>query len=156
MVDADGTDLQARIDLAVACAASGNRQGAERHYLEALRLKPDSASALTGLGNLSLKAGEDERGIALLTKASAAAPNASEPRFLLGSAYNRVGRHQEAVVQLESALRLGGESTEVYYHLARAYGGLNGQRSVAKRWHGLANSRASPRTMSMDSGKRCG
>ena len=104
LVQADKTDVTARVDLAVAYAATGNREAAEREYREVLRLKPDSASALTGLGNLSLKAGEEEAGIALLSKAVSVEPNASEPRFLLGSAYNRLGRYEEAVRELEAAL----------------------------------------------------
>jgi tetratricopeptide (TPR) repeat protein len=51
-------------------------------------------------------------------------PKAFEPRFVLGSAYNRLGRFAEAAQELEAALRLGGNESEVYYHLARAYGGL--------------------------------
>jgi tetratricopeptide (TPR) repeat protein len=52
------------------------------------------------------------------------APNAPEPHFLLGSAYNRLGRFQDALTELQTALRLGAGDSEVYYHLARAYGGL--------------------------------
>ena len=121
----DGRDQQAHTDLAAAYAATGNRDGAESQYQQALRLKPDSASALMGLGNVYLKKGEEEQAIALLQKAAQLAPNAYEPRFLLGSAYNRGSRFAEALAALESALRLGGaESAEVYYHLARTYGGL--------------------------------
>jgi tetratricopeptide (TPR) repeat protein len=78
-----------------------------------------------GLGNLCLKNGEEERAIELLRKSVDAAPNAYEPRFLLGSAYNRLGRYPDALVQLQAAIRLGGNDPEVYYHLARTYGGLN-------------------------------
>ena len=53
-----------------------------------------------------------------------AAPSAFEPRFLLGSAYNRLGRYQDALAQLQRAVRQGANEAEVYYHLARAYGGL--------------------------------
>jgi tetratricopeptide (TPR) repeat protein len=125
LVEVDAGDVQAHVDLAVAYAATGNRPAAERQYREVLRLKPDSASAFTGLGNLALKAGEDEAGIELLNKAVAAAPDAFEPRFLLGSAYNRLGRYKEAATELEAVIRLGGEGADVYYHLARAYGGLD-------------------------------
>lgn len=125
LVKIAAADPQAHLDLAAAYGATGNRGGADREYREALRLKPDSASALTGLGNLSLKSGNDEAGIELLLKAVAAAPDAFEPRFLLGSAYNRLGRYREAVAELETSLKLGGEGTELYYHLARAYGALD-------------------------------
>ena len=80
-----------------------------------------------GLGNLCLKNGEEDRAIELLEKAVQAAAKAFEPRFLLGSAYNRVGRYQDALDQLQYAVKLGANESEVYYHLARAYGGLGRQ-----------------------------
>ena len=51
-------------------------------------------------------------------------PNAFEPHFLLGSAYNRLGRYQDALAELQHAQRLGANDSELYYHLARAYAGL--------------------------------
>jgi tetratricopeptide (TPR) repeat protein len=125
LVGADSKDPQARVDLAAAYAASGNREGAELQFREALSLKADSASALMGLANLHLKKGEEEAAIPLLKQAAKSAPKAAEPRFLLGSAYNRLGRYQEALAELEAALRLGGDASEVYYHLARTYGALD-------------------------------
>jgi tetratricopeptide (TPR) repeat protein len=110
--------------LAAAYAASGDRQHAEQQFQAALRLQPNHASALMGLGNLCLKNGEEDRAIGLLEKAVKAAPTAFEPRFLLGSAYNRLGRYQEALAELQRAIGLGAKEAEVYYHLARAYGGL--------------------------------
>src|SRR5207302_6958055 len=124
----DPADADAHADLAAAYGASGDRRRAEEHFRIALKLRPAHASALMGLGNLCLKNGEEERAIDLLQKAAQAAPNAFEPRFLLGSAYNRLGRYQNALTQLQSAVRLGGANeSEVYYHLAKAYGGLDRQ-----------------------------
>jgi tetratricopeptide (TPR) repeat protein len=86
-----------------------------------------------GLANLYLKKGEEARAISLLEQAVRGAPRAYEPRFLLGSAYNRLGRHEEALSQLQNALQLGGDgSAEVYYHLARAFGGLGRQEERRK------------------------
>jgi tetratricopeptide (TPR) repeat protein len=85
-----------------------------------------------GLGNLCLKNGEEDRAIELLQKAVQAAMKAFEPRFLLGSAYNRVGRYQDALDQLQYSVKLGANESEVYYHLARAYGGLGRQEERAQ------------------------
>ena len=52
-----------------------------------------------GLGSVCLKKGEDERAIELLQKAITAAPTAFEPHYLMGSAYNRLGRFQEALAE---------------------------------------------------------
>ncbi|MGH9720796.1 MAG: tetratricopeptide repeat protein [Bryobacteraceae bacterium] len=128
LITVESKDLQARVDLGAAYAATGDRDKAEEQFQESLRLKPDHPSALMGLGNLYLKKGEEERAIALLQKTIAIVPGAFEPRFLLGSAYNRLGRYEEAISELQRALRLGGEdSAEIYYHLARAYGGAGRQ-----------------------------
>jgi tetratricopeptide (TPR) repeat protein len=123
---AEPGDPSIRADLGAAYAATGDRDGAEQQFRVALRLDPKQASALVGLANLQLKKGEEEAAIALLRQATRLAPKASEPRFLLGSAYNRLRRHSEAIEELEAALRFGeGDSAEVYYHLARAYGGVD-------------------------------
>jgi tetratricopeptide (TPR) repeat protein len=107
-----------------------------------LQQQPQSASALTGLANLALKAGAEEEAVSYLTKAVTVVPTAFEPRFLLGSAYNRLERYQEAVAEFEAAIRLGGEGPEVQYQLARAYGGLGRQedrRKALARFNELTN-----------------
>jgi tetratricopeptide (TPR) repeat protein len=124
----DAMDPRTRIDLAAAYAATGDRDRAERTFRETLRLQPGQPSALMGLANLHLKKGEEEQAIGLLEKAIATAPVAFEPRFLMGSACNRLGRFQEAANALQNAIRMGGgESPEVHYQLARALGGLGKQ-----------------------------
>jgi Flp pilus assembly protein TadD len=125
LVAADPKDPQARIDLAAVYAATGDRDNAEAEFGHALKVKPNLASALMGLGNTYLKKGQENEAIALLQKAAAAVPKAFEPRFLLGAAYNRLGRSEEALRELQAALNLGGNEPEIYYHLARAYGALD-------------------------------
>ena len=97
-----------------------------------MKIKLNHGSALMGLGNVSLKNGEEARAIELLQKAVQAAPNAFEPRYLLGTAYNRLGRYEEALAQLQGAERRNANEAEVYYHLARAYGGLGRQDDRAQ------------------------
>jgi tetratricopeptide (TPR) repeat protein len=117
-------DSQSHADLGAAYAASSNWSAAELQFREALRIKANDASALTGLGNLYLREGDASRGIPLLEKAAATAPDAFEPRFLLGSAYGKTGKYKDALIELQAALRLGGEQPESYYQLARVYGAL--------------------------------
>jgi tetratricopeptide (TPR) repeat protein len=132
LISVDPKDVDSHADLAAAYAAAGNRERAAQQFEAALQLRPGHASALIGFGNLCLKNGEEQRAIVFLQKAAAAAPKAYEPRFLLGSAYNRLARYQEALGELEAALRLGANESEVYYHLARAYGGLGRPDDRAK------------------------
>jgi tetratricopeptide (TPR) repeat protein len=131
-IQVDPRDADAHADLAAAYAASGDRAAAAREFDAALRLKPGHPSALMGLGNLCLKNGEEERAMVLLQRAARAAPNAFEPHFLLGSAYNRLSRFAEALAEFEIAVRLGAAESEVYYHMARAYGGLGRPEDRAK------------------------
>ena len=124
LVAVDPNDADAHADLAAAYAASGDRAHAEEQFAIALKLRPAHASALMGLGNLCLKNGEEDHAIDPLQKAVQTAPKAYEPHFLLGSAYNRLDGSRMPSTQLQWAVKLGGSESEVYYHLARAYGGL--------------------------------
>lgn len=126
-------DSGAHADLGAVYAATSNHDGAKGQFEEALRLSPKNASALTGLANLSFKDGDDVAGISLLKKAMEFTPRAFEPHYLLGAAYNRKQKFTEALVELQTAQRLGGHQPEIYYQLARAYGGLgrDGQRRQA-------------------------
>jgi tetratricopeptide (TPR) repeat protein len=141
LVAVEPGDVQARVDLAAVHAATGNREKAEAEFSEALRRKPDFAPALMGLGNLYAKAGEDTRGIPLLERAVAAHPAAYEPHFLLGSAYNRLGRFPEAMKELERALQTGGaDQPEVHYQKARSLSGLgraDDRRAALRRFADL-------------------
>lgn len=123
LVAAAPGNARARTDLAAALAVSGRRAEAVRHYEQVLRVNPADASALVGLANLRLKEANGNP-LELLLRAVKAAPGAHEPRVLLGMAYNRLGRFDDAIRALGEAVALGGEgSAEVHYHLARAYGG---------------------------------
>lgn len=115
----------AHAELAAVYAASGNRKGAEAAFRRALELKADYFPALAGLGNLLARAGDDAGAMPLLRKAVQLRPRAYEGHFLLGSALNRLGQFEEARAELEQAAKLGGENEpQVFYQLARAWGGL--------------------------------
>lgn len=111
-------------DLGAAYGATADWKSADEQFRKALKLHPNYPPALTGIANLELKQGRPEKAIELLQQAIKLVPSAHEPRFLLGSAYNRAERFEEAVEQLETALRLGASDPEIHYHLVRAYGRL--------------------------------
>ncbi len=125
LVAVDPKDAGARSELAAAYFGTGNSEGAEAQYVEALRLKPAHPSALLGLGYIYIRRGEETNAIPLLRKAAAAAPKEYRPHFLLGTVYNHLEKYREAVAEFEAALRLGSSDAEVYYQLARAYGKLD-------------------------------
>jgi superkiller protein 3 len=124
LVQIEPSDHQAHSDLGAAHFATGDFENAKLQYQEALRLRPEAPAALLGLANVQLKNGEDTAAIALLQKVVRYAPRDFVPHYLLGTANNRLGQYEEALRELQTAIRLGGEESEVYYHLARAFGGL--------------------------------
>lgn len=125
-------DARVHADLGAAYAAIGNREQARSEFNNALRLDSKEASAWMGLANLLVKEGDDAGSVALFEKAIAADPQAFEPQYVLGSVYNRLLRFHDAAKALTTAQRLGGERAEIFYQLARAYGGL-GQEDERKR-----------------------
>ncbi len=115
----------AHADLGAVHAASGDQALAAEQFREALKLDPKYFPALTGLGNLLARAGDHQTAVPLLRQAAAVRPKAWEARFLLGSAMNRLDQFAEARTELELATQLGGANEpQVYYQLARAWGGL--------------------------------
>jgi superkiller protein 3 len=123
-------------NLAAVYAASGKREEAERQFRRALQLQPEHFPSLAGLGNLLARAGDDAAAMPLLRKASRLQPQAYEGHFLVGSALNRLGQFDEARRELEEAVKLGGgDEPQVFYQLARAWGGLG---NAAERRAALA------------------
>jgi len=123
LVKKEPADAQVHADLGAAYFTTGDLDAAEREFKIAFQLNPKSSTALLGQANILLRKGEEDKAIDLLRKVVSLAPSSYEPRYLLGSAYNRLNRFPEAAVELEAAIRLGAAEPEVYYHLARAYGG---------------------------------
>jgi tetratricopeptide (TPR) repeat protein len=124
LVQLNDIDVQAHTDLGAAYAATGSRDKAKEQFKVALKQDSRSASALTGLANLAIKDGDDAQAITLLGQVVSLAPTAFEPHYLLGSAYSRLARYDQAVSEFQAALRLGGEQPEIYYQLARTLGAL--------------------------------
>lgn len=112
-------------DLGAVYAANGDRAAAEVQFLQALAAQPNYFPALTGLGNLLARAGDHAAAVPLLRQAVAVRPRAYEGHFLLGAALNRLDQFAEARTQLEQAAQGAGvNEPQVFYQLARAYGGL--------------------------------
>lgn len=124
LVKLDPADAQTHADLGAAYFGASNQDAAEKQFDEALKLNPKSAAALLGSANVLMRKGEEEHAIQVLRRVIVLSPKAFQPRFVLGSAYNHLGRFAEAETELKAALRLGAVESEVYYQLARTEGGL--------------------------------
>lgn len=117
-------DTQAKTDLGIAYAATGQFQRAREQLTEVHQTAPNDAAALVALGALDLKTGLPRPAIRLLLDAVRTAPDQYKPHFLLGSAYNGIGEYRSAARQLEIAAKLQPNDFEVLYQLAHAYDGL--------------------------------
>ena len=84
----------------------GDVQGAARAYREALRIDPDRAGALWGLGTALLESGRPGEALPLLRKAAALRPGWAPGLSQLGAALLRAGRIEEAGAVMERALEI--------------------------------------------------
>ena len=127
LVELEPGDVQARADLGAAYAATSQFDRAETQFRTALRIDPGVPSALTGLANLRLREDDSSEAIQLATKAIELAPNAYEPRYVLGSACMLAGRYEKAAGAFEAAVKVGGSDPEIYYRMATVYAKLGRQ-----------------------------
>jgi predicted Zn-dependent protease len=74
---------------------------------KALSLQPNSAAIMDTLGMLLTERGNAERGVELLQKAVAAAPEAHAIRLNLAKALVAAGRKDQAKLELEPLIKLG-------------------------------------------------
>ena len=65
-----------------------------------IRLRPDDAQGYIGVGKVELALAQPESAVKWLTKAVTVEPANTEAHYLLGSAYRRLGRREEAEVEL--------------------------------------------------------
>lgn len=104
----------AEINLALGnvALAEGNRSAAERYYLATLELDPQHKSALSNLGLVALEQQQPERAVEFFRAALAAAPNEAKTHYLLARALAETGNAQQALNEVEIALRLRPEQGE--------------------------------------------
>jgi tetratricopeptide (TPR) repeat protein len=144
-------DADAHAELGAAYFGTGNIDAAETEFARALEINPKASGAMLGQANVLVRKGEEQQAVPLLQQVIRATPKAYEPRYVLGTAYNRMNRFAEAAAELERAIQLGATEPEVCYHLARAYGGLG---QAEKRTAALAKFAALSRQAKADTEAR--
>jgi tetratricopeptide (TPR) repeat protein len=108
---------------------------AEQDLKKALELSPDQPEALNYLGyswvdkNINL-----EPALAMIQKAVAKDKENGEFIDSLGWAYFRLGRYDEALVELERAIKLKGGVPEINDHLGDAYWKVGRKREAVFQW----------------------
>lgn len=90
--------------LAAGLALQGDLAGGEREYREALRIRPESAAARTGLGVLLLREGRLAEALLEQQEALRGNPTA-EAYFNLGAVEARLGRNSDAAAHYAEAVR---------------------------------------------------
>lgn len=90
----------------------------KRHENLALE-RPTDTTVLKQLANWQQQAGRTTEAVETLRRVKAMEPDSGEARFLLGNAYEIAGRHDEAIDELTSAIRLSAQRPEPVIRLAR-------------------------------------
>jgi tetratricopeptide (TPR) repeat protein len=100
---------------------NSNAGRAIEEFRKELEVSPTNAAARLQLAFEYLKRGEFQSGVPYAREAAAALPNDFAARHVYGRLLLETGRVQEAVAQLENAVRLAPDSPQSHFALARAY-----------------------------------
>ncbi|HZY69158.1 MAG TPA: tetratricopeptide repeat protein, partial [Devosia sp.] len=108
---------------------------AEKDLLRALELNPNQPQVLNYLGYSWVDKGMNlDRGLEMIEKAIAGAPNDGYIIDSLGWAFYRLGRFEEAVQQLEQAVLLRPADPEINDHLGDAYWQVGRKLEAQFQW----------------------
>jgi tetratricopeptide (TPR) repeat protein len=138
---ADGT-APATVHLLLSLEAQNrqDRRAEEQHLRMALALNPRLAAAANNLAWLLANdpSPDLENALALIQRAHEVAPDHPEIRATRGVIYHKLGRHEDAAVDLEFALAEVGSRTDLHAELASLYETL-GHPDLAERHRTRAN-----------------
>jgi tetratricopeptide (TPR) repeat protein len=103
-------------NLGALLSKAGDLAGAESHFAEAVRIKPNYAEGLGNLGSCREKQGRSAEAEELFARSLKAHPTA-EAHYNLAILLTQQGRIEEAHAQYEAALRLKPKYVEAWYNL---------------------------------------
>jgi tetratricopeptide (TPR) repeat protein len=112
-------DIDAHYNLAKALAKTGRTQEAAEHYNKVLNLKPDAADVFVALALEQTEQGQFEQAAATYRKGLEAAPQDGALHSGLGLVLLQMGRVDEAITELQTAVKLKGDS-KAYCNLGAA------------------------------------
>lgn len=90
---------------AEAAAKAGKLEQAEKGYLSALEVNPQSASAHYGLGTIALQCNQPEHALKCLKNAQSLEPEAVDITYNLAHCYHQLGDIKQALAQLQHATK---------------------------------------------------
>lgn len=103
-------------NLATALALAGDLAGAERHYLEAVRIRPGHGETRSALGVLLMRQGRLKEALAQEHEALRLAPSSADVHFNMAVLLARLGRSSEAVARYGDAVRLNPSLAAAHYN----------------------------------------
>jgi protein O-mannosyl-transferase len=103
-------------NLATALAMDGDLVGAERHYREALRIRPGYVEARSAFGVVLERQGRLQEALVQQQEALRLAPSSADVHFNLGLLWARLGRPSEAAARYADAVRLNPGLVAAHYN----------------------------------------
>lgn len=107
--------------LAALDGIAGQNELAAQEYQHVLDLDPKNVEALTGIALLYKREGQIDKAEQAYLRAAALRPDDWMGYNYLGNFYDDVGRHREAIIQLQHAMTLAPDNAYVYCNLGAAY-----------------------------------
>ena len=98
-----------------------NHEEARRSFEAELKVVPDSYQSMSELAYLDYMQGENEKCLQWLKKAGALSPEYPEMHFVYGLLYNRQGKYDLAIENLESVVRYNPKHITAQFQLSVAY-----------------------------------
>ncbi|MEO6445231.1 MAG: tetratricopeptide repeat protein, partial [Gemmatimonadaceae bacterium] len=135
LVRDDPLDAPAVLQLALAEAAGGDLEVAQRWLQHAMELTPDDAAVHFHLGQTAYHRGLNDEALRHLERVRELAPDDADALYLLGFVLGDVGRHQEGLVAAQRAMQLNPS-------LGRAHANLSLERFDARSYERVREARA--------------
>jgi tetratricopeptide (TPR) repeat protein len=98
-----------------------NHEEARRRFETELKINPASYAAMVELAYLDYTQGDNEKCLQWLQKAGALSPDYPEMHFVYGLLYNRLGKYDLAIKNLESVVRFNPKHITAHFQLSIAY-----------------------------------
>lgn len=117
-------DANIHFQLGYAYSALQKPADAKTEYEKAISLDPKMAAAYLNLG-LTLLESDPQAAIAPLQAVTELTPDQAEPKFLLGTAFERSGKAASAIEQFQAAVKQDGKNFEIHFALARTLLSVN-------------------------------
>ncbi len=134
-IERDPDFVQAYVEIGFCNDKLGYNQAAIRAYQDALKIKPDYASALNGLALAFIKIKRYQDGGEVLKRLTVLRPNYYEAHYNLGVINDKINRLEDAIAAYQQAVRIKPDYFEAYNGLGITYTKLGRYREAIESFH---------------------